>query len=211
MIDQALLYLPFDDPNRLGYDHVSERVVGEELGDVAHRSAGIVGGAAGFDGDGDGILIADFEPALTLGQQYTIMAFARAVLFKRNSIFNCQGDPQVDLNIFEGVPHGRAYNAHLSDNEDYRVDAPTGQSSSDWIHLAMSVDGAEVVLYIDGDVAATRTVVPPIANPYERPTCHLGTSGYEVSVRDLQGDIDEAMLFGDVLNAAQIKVLADRR
>lgn len=79
---------------------------------------------------------------------------------------------------------------------------PVGQ----WSHVALTVDGGELVVYIDGQAAFTGTGFPDVL------TTTTGTFALGVNWWDtpFQGDVDEVSVWSSALTASQVAALATR-
>ncbi len=94
----------------------------------------------------------------------------------------------------------------------------TPESLGRWHHLAVTYDAAsgEVVQYFDGAVAGREVSslhVPGreiVFGPCEIGNWGLPTEGHQFPIRNLNGAIDEFVIFGDALTPEQIRELHDR-
>lgn len=181
-----------------GHNHT-----GNLMGDPAWRpSAGKLGGALEFDGDGDYVDCGN-APAFDMGREITLAAWIKvhsfdkefqAVVAKGNRGWRLLRNRQWNSLVFAGDPYAS------------RV-ALWGSSSvhdGRWYHVAATYDGRTVSLYVNGEVDDTRPATDTIKAD-DQPV-YIGENPQNRG-SEWNGLIDEVRIYDFALGQNQIKAL----
>jgi hypothetical protein len=167
----------------------------------ADRVKGKYGNAVHFLNEGDCASVPD-SPELRLSEEFTLEAWVRPegggvyedpVVVREsegNAVFGL-GIGSRDPEFAEGfIGEGKGSKAAIG-GEELRENA--------WVHLATTYDGADLRLYVDGELVATKAA--PTGPAVGEGTLHIGCDGPD---GPFGGKIDEVRLYGRALNAAEV-------
>lgn len=174
---------------------------GTLVGDVSViHGGGQVGNAFAFDGGHVAI-----EDDASLGvETVTVAAWVNPTGTKAKEYIIDGRNHQYGLKEDDGSEVPRFF-LFDEDNNLHRVDATSGLEEGVWTHVAATYDGAEMRIYLDGDLSATNS----------DPDAPIGVSAGPARLGDYIGDgysfagaIDEARIYDHALSDAEIRSLA---
>ncbi|HWM62627.1 MAG TPA: LamG domain-containing protein, partial [Solirubrobacterales bacterium] len=187
----------------------------EDSGEVAHDSAGNhdgelvhtewvkgkYGSAIYLDGNDDYVEIAD-SPELQLTEEFTIETWVRpdedatweSVIWKETENF-------YSYSLMAGGEEAGVPEGALADEVSSWVDVEGEEDLTDnaWSHLALTYDGANLRLYVNGELIDTEAAPENIENGEGR--LLIGTNDEEDF---FNGRIDEVRLYGRALSEAEV-------
>lgn len=156
------------------------------------------GGALRLDGIDDWVTVAD-DDALDLTGRMTLSAWVRPEALGR-----------YDNVLIKEAPGTLAYALYATSGDarrpsafagDAAVFSPSAVGNGDWIHLALTSDGSEAILWING-VAVNRT---PVVTAVQRTSDPLRIGGTSVwSDEFFDGTIDDVRLYARALTGTEI-------
>jgi hypothetical protein len=186
---------------------------GETLLDLAGENDGTVEGATWvpgkygsslrFDGEGDCVTVPN-SAALGLGEEFTIEAWAKAD-------YPLAEDPI----IFKESEGSYSYTLGLGFSETGKAEGWVGEEGGEatesvvstealepnvWTHLALTYDGSKLRLYVNGALAATKSL-PGITLASEGPLTIGCAPAFEEAFR---GRIDEIRIYQRALEAGEV-------
>ncbi len=174
---------------------------GALVGDTTF-AAGEVGEAFSFDGSGDYVEVADADAAVLGSDPFT-------VAFWMNSTTTGSGVYLLGKSHPDGG-QGWDIRLHLGqimvvgvNGWAVNITSAAVIEADQWFHLAVASDGANVTLYIDGEVAGScpRQAISTASNPLRFGwTTNYGGTAHS-------GELDEIQFFDRALSAAEIQVL----
>ena len=209
-ISGLVLFLPFDE------------ATGTETREVVSGRDAELRGATFIEGvDGSAVrLVPDdhvFVPLpvpLDVHMEFTVAAWVRVPEGATGTIASNHGDPHW-LVRYSVTPGDESELAGIAARPDYG-DWPTYELlgprpvADVWQHVAFTVDGADLALYVNASLLGTRRSQIPPREPDPDPFCYLGISGYGHFTDPLTGDIDEFRVYDRPLTVQEIEVLATR-
>ena len=94
-----------------------------------------------------------------------------------------------------------------SNGGEQQIDAPTAMPTGSWCHVAVTLDGTEGVLYLDGNPVGTNSSLT--IRPWQTlaKTNYLGKSQWPADPL-FSGEIDSVRIFGRALTPSEIKDIA---
>ena len=161
---------------------------------------GKYGTALKFDGKEGCVTVPD-SPALQLHEEFTLEAWVRPegeLLHLPAINKQAEGFPAYGLGVgmtTAGRAEGQIGTAAKSHID---VASPTAISANVWTHEAVTFDGANLRLYLNGVLVATKAVALPASGV--RGPLEIGCS----SGGHFRGSIDEVHIYGRALQAAQV-------
>ncbi len=186
-----------------GEGELAEDLSGEHDGELVNTEwvKGKYGSAIYLDGNDDYVEIPD-SPELALNEEFTIEAWVRpdedatweSVVWKETENFYSYtlmaGGEEA------GVPEGA-----LADEVESWVDVEGEEDLTDnaWSHLALTYDGANLRLYVDGELIDTEPASPNTEDPEGR--LFFGTNDDEDF---FNGRIDEVRIYERALDAGEL-------
>ena len=103
---------------------------------------------------------------------------------------------------------GNSFEFYIYENGWHTVNAPVTNGFNDnWYHLAGTYDGAQVKLYVNGELGATVDYEGAIASSAD--SVNLGRNS-EVTDRLFEGSMDDARIYHRVLSEAEILYLSNQ-
>lgn len=166
------------------------------LGPGAQYSAGIVGQAFSLNGNGSYVAL----PARNLGSSYTVEFW----LYPTRS----GGWQHVLSHDYRSPNFGALYlnGSRLSywANSNLVLESPTPLPLNQWTHVALTYDGQQARLYLNGMHDRTSGAMTLSFNTAVR----LGDGNYRDSSNTLQGRMDEVSFYSRSLSAPEIQTLA---
>jgi hypothetical protein len=173
-------------------------------------SAGVAGSAVEFDGNGERVLVPD-APALDLTEALTIAAWLRPngvgtqdVVRKGRSktddgyelgLSSAESGGKVKVR-FNEASSGNAY--RLYSTRSYPADGST------WLHVAVTCDGQEIKLYLDGVLDSTLAAPGLVVSNNSLP---LSIGAQDDGSRGFNGAVDEVHLYNYALPPTEIEAL----
>jgi hypothetical protein len=169
-------------------------------------ATGMVGSALEFDGSGDRVSIPD-DPSLDLSTALTIAVWLRTDTLATQVVIS-KGLTSIDgyeLGLRSGgLVHARFNQA--SSGNDYRLSSihPYPADGSAWLHVAVTYDGQEIRLYLDGVLDSSMPA----------PALVIADNGLPLTIgarsdgsRGFVGAVDQIHIHNVALSAAQIQTL----
>jgi glucose/arabinose dehydrogenase len=170
------------------------------LSGASWSAAGRFGGALSFDGQNDWVTVAD-DPSLDLTTALTMEAWVRpsgapngyrTVVMKERP-----GGHAYTLYSWTGGPLAEVYSGGY-----FGASSPPALAAGTWAHLAATVSGGSLRLYLNGNLVKT-TALP---GPLPATTSPLRIGGNSVwGTEFYAGLIDEVRVYNRALSAAQIQ------
>jgi hypothetical protein len=103
---------------------------------------------------------------------------------------------------------GNSFEFYVHDNGWHTVNVPVTSASNDtWYHLVGTYDGAQVKLYVNGELGATLDYAGEIASSED--SVDLGHNS-EVTDRLFEGTLDDARIYNRVLSEGEILYLSNQ-
>ncbi|HEY7072486.1 MAG TPA: LamG-like jellyroll fold domain-containing protein [Acidimicrobiales bacterium] len=165
----------------------------------AWTTAGKVGGALTFDGINDLVTVPD-TPSLHLTTGMTIDAWIRPTVASTWSTVALKERPNgLAYSLYGGNDQSRAA-GYINNGADRLAAATTATPANAWTHVAVTYDGANLRLYVNGALVRTSAVTGPIAAS----TGALRIGGNTVWGEWFTGTIDELNIYNRALSAAEI-------
>lgn len=175
---------------------------------------GVVGNAAVFDGLDD-VLTTDGLPTAMLAEGFTIACFGR----------DFGGDLDGNRLLVARTLGDGLYSSFglgiLSTGDEEIVGLLTelpastttilgaGQTFDDaWHHVALTWDGTEGVLYVDGN--PVESAVHPQVDFDDHPLTVGAEINFDALANFFEGEIDEVQIFGRAFTPAEVQILADQ-
>lgn len=165
---------------------------------------GRYGAALEFNGKGDYLTVTGTE-ALDFASDFTLEAWVRPASTASWAPLIAKEDPSSEALPFGYLLYGRGEgpgpSLYLAESESVsaHVDGPEALPTGEWSHLAVTSDGEEMRLYIDGELAEVGPAV--LAKPTSG---DLQIGGSPVLGQYFAGRIDEVRLYDRVLDAEEI-------
>ncbi len=156
------------------------------------------GGALKFDGIDDWVTVAD-DNALDLTGKLTLSAWVRPqALGRYDNVLIKEAPGSLAYALYATSGDGRKPSAFAG---DAGVFAPSGIDAGGWINLALTSDGSEVALWVNGVAVNRAPVVTPIPTT-DDPLRIGGTSVWADEFFD--GTIDDVRVYARALTASEI-------
>lgn len=167
---------------------------------AAWSSTGRFGRALLFDGENDLVTVAD-AAALDLTDRMTLEAWVRpSTTGAWHTVLLKEGPSGLSYGLYSSDESGRP-SAYLRIGGDVGATGPTTVPVNTWSHLALTYDGTALRLYVNGVLAATRSVTGS-ASTSSNP---LRVGGNVVWGEYFAGLIDEVRVYDRALTPAEIQ------
>jgi hypothetical protein len=213
--DSLALYLPFDEgageetKDQSGNSNVGTFIAGPEW-----TKDGKYGSAISFDGASSHILVTDegFKELGEAGDSYTVEAWIKT----SQSGGQTWGAPIIIEKRATQGPIFRAFclyingqnslSAHFEDPVE-RVEAPGPQINDDkWHHICMVREGADVSVYVDGELATTGQIADNGKSAPDEPVSIGCRRKNDTSpIHYFKGIVDEVAVYSRALTEAEVK------
>ncbi len=186
-----------------GEGELAEDLSGEHDGELVNTEwvKGKYGSAIYLDGNDDYVEIPD-SPELALNEEFTIEAWVRpdedatweSVVWKETENF-------YSYTLMAGGEEAGMPEGALADEVESWVDVEGEEDLTDnaWSHLALTYDGANLRLYVDGELIDTEPASPNTEDPEGR--LFFGTNDDEDF---FNGRIDEVRIYERALDAGEL-------
>ncbi|HEY3000540.1 MAG TPA: LamG-like jellyroll fold domain-containing protein, partial [Acidimicrobiales bacterium] len=163
-------------------------------------SAGRRGGALAFDGVNDLVTVAD-APSLDLTSGMTVDAWVRPTRVSDWStvVLKERGTNGLAYGLYAANDQTRAA-GYVNIGGDKVAAGTAATPTNAWTHLAVTYDGANLRLYVNGAVVRTVAVTGPIATSANA----LRIGGNNVWGEWFAGTIDEVNVYNRALTAAEV-------
>ncbi len=166
---------------------------------AAWTVSGRHGGALSFDGLDDAVVVPE-DGTFQLGSTLTVSAWVYRLASAAGWWPVVQKEPDVFL-LHAGSPSGGAVAAVTANGGCCAsAFAPSVAPADTWTHLAMTYDGAQVTLYLNGVSAASAPASGPVAATAS--PLWIGNNAYAGEA--FRGSIDDVRIYDRVLSPAEI-------
>ena len=170
------------------------------LSGATWSAAGRNGGAASFDGVNDLITVAD-SALLDLTTGMTVEAWVRpSVAGNWRTVVMKERSGGLLYTLYSSNTAGRP-SAWIRRTVDTETTGPTALAVDNWAHLAMTYDGTNLRLYVNGTQASVRAAAGSIATS----TLPLRIGGNAIWGEYFGGLIDDVRIYSRALSAAEIQ------
>jgi hypothetical protein len=165
-------------------------------------AAGRYGSALTFDGTNDWVTVAD-APGLDLSGALTLEAWVRpnggpswrTIVLKENG-------STLAYALYAAASGGTPMGIVYTGGAQQKLSGPSALPAATWTHLALTYDGAQLRLYVDGVQRASKTVTGAMPNS----SGPLRIGGNSVWTSEwFKGELDELRVYNRALSASEIQ------
>jgi hypothetical protein len=172
------------------------------LGGPVRAATGKYGSALTFDGTNDWVTVAD-APELDLTTGVTLEAWVRPTAGSSwRTLLLKENGSTLAYALYSSASGGAPMAIVYTNGSQQKLSGPPALPLNTWTHLAATYDGAQLRLYVNGVLRASKAVTGSIPNS----SGALRMGGNNVwSSEWLKGDLDEVRVYNRALSVTEIQ------
>jgi hypothetical protein len=169
---------------------------------ATRNTSGQYGAALDFDGSNDLVTVPD-SSSLDLTNGMTLEAWVRPLTTGswRTVVLKEQPSNYIYALYSSASDNGRPQGRIRVNGSNFSASGPSRLTTSVWAHLALTYDGSNLRLYVNGSLVATQAASGAMVNS----SSPLRIGGSSVFGRYFRGRIDEVRIYNRALSATEIQ------
>ncbi len=175
---------------------------GGTLSGATWAAAGKYGGGLAFDGTNDWVTVPD-AASLDLTTGLTLEAWVRPTTNSSwRTVMLKEHGSTLAYGLYSAATSSRPMGVVLTGGSQQKLSGPTALTLNTWTHLALTYDGAQMRLYVNGTQRASKAVTGAAPNS----TGALRIGGNNVWKSEwFSGSLDELRVYNRALSAAEVQ------